>query len=284
LQGKIPENHTFSEKCKEWLECLPQNFQDFTTAGLLAGGVTPLNFGSSNLADLEDESESDGNEDVSGRRRRRRRRKNHRPHSSGRRRRRRRRKNHRPRSKLPRRLQRKPKSSRRSTSGRRRRRRRRKNHRPRSKPGRRIGRKPKSSRRSSKGGRRRSSRRRRASALCINPLTQDPQMYECECMKQWNKRCETFNDTITACFKTHFCNGFNVCSKWKSQHCNRIKTPFTPQNVVARRTTIRQGKGSSRSWKWKARSLLHKRTQEELQIKDSVSSFDRTIAGKNAIC
>jgi len=69
--------------------------------------------------------------------------------------------------------------------------------------------------------------RKRGNARCMDPETEDPESWDCDCYENFQRKCagisETQGDTAiyteAECLRAIFCSDHRVCSEWKARSC-----------------------------------------------------------------
>lgn len=76
------------------------------------------------------------------------------------------------------------------------------------------------------------SSRREAQAFCINPATEDPESWACDCYEEAVARCSTIEDlpsySLQSCLRASYCMHPSVCKSWLDAYC----TPVAPDGAV----------------------------------------------------
>merc|ERR1719198_1114843 len=60
--------------------------------------------------------------------------------------------------------------------------------------------------------------------LCMDPRTEDPESWACDCYEKMKERCAAVEPSIsgydeTLCLRAIFCEEDKVCTSWKSTFC-----------------------------------------------------------------
>merc|ERR1719262_1698058 len=73
--------------------------------------------------------------------------------------------------------------------------------------------------------------RSRGNALvCIDPLEDDPEAWNCDCLQNLQAACGGENPT---CYHEKFCAACGVCLSWKQTHCTSDEVQTHEQNCPA---------------------------------------------------
>merc|ERR1719498_2131528 len=60
---------------------------------------------------------------------------------------------------------------------------------------------------------------------CINPPTEDPLAWDCDCYEEMHKRCRAIKATspnaMSTCLQAQFCTHKNICPEWAATVCRR---------------------------------------------------------------
>lgn len=58
---------------------------------------------------------------------------------------------------------------------------------------------------------------------CVDPESDDPESWECECLHQMIERCDNDVNDVS-CFRELMCKEAGICGRWKEKHCPQYST------------------------------------------------------------
>lgn len=67
---------------------------------------------------------------------------------------------------------------------------------------------------------------------CVDPGTDDPESWDCECLEDMKKSCNGVNPE---CFKGIMCKFNEVCKSWKEEHCENSDDLLQGTDVLLQR-------------------------------------------------